>query len=84
MADQELRTLLERLRSTMDETEISEQQRALLAQVEYHLHNEGEPDPQEPSLRESMEVLIEELSAEHPRSASVARSILESLAAMGI
>lgn len=84
MADQELHSLLERLRATMDETEVSDQQRELLAKVEYHLHNEGEPDPQEPTLRESVEVLIEELSAEHPRSASVARSILESLAAMGI
>jgi len=84
MADQELRNLLERLRATMDESEVSEQQRAMLEKVEYHLHNEGEPDPEEPSMRESVEVLIEDLSAEHPRSASVARSVLEALAAMGI
>ncbi|PTY36973.1 hypothetical protein BGP77_06725 [Saccharospirillum sp. MSK14-1] len=84
MADQELRSLLERLRATMDESEVSEQQRAMLEKVEYHLHNEGEPDPEEPSLRESVEVLIEDLSVDHPRSASVARSVLEALASMGI
>ncbi|MFG1497300.1 DUF4404 family protein [Saccharospirillum sp. HFRX-1] len=84
MADQELRSLMERLRATMDESEVSEQQRAMLEKLEYHLHNEGEPDPEEPSLRESVEVLIEDLSVEHPRSASVARSILEALASMGI
>ena len=84
MADQELRSLMERLRATMDESEVSEQQRAMLEKLEYHLHNEGEPDPEEPSLRESVEVLIEDLSVDHPRSASVARSILEALASMGI
>lgn len=84
MADQELRSLMERLRATMDESEVSEQQRAMLEKVEYHLHNEGEPDPEEPSLRESVEVLIEDLSVDHPRSASVARSVLEALASMGI
>lgn len=84
MADQELRSLLERLRATMDESEVSDQQRALLEKVEYHLHNEGEPDPEEPSLRESVEILIEDLSVDHPRSASVARSVLEALASMGI
>ena len=84
MADQELRSLMERLRATMDESEVSEQQRAMLEKLEYHLHNEGEPDPEEPSLRESVEVLIEDLSVDHPRSASVARSVLEALASMGI
>lgn len=84
MADQELRSLMERLRATMDESEVSEQQRAMLEKLEYHLHNEGEPDPEEPSLRESVELLIEDLSADHPRSASVARSVLEALASMGI
>lgn len=84
MADQELRSLMERLRATMDESEVSEQQRAMLEKLEYHLHNEGEPDPEEPSLRESVELLIEDLSVDHPRSASVARSVLEALASMGI
>lgn len=84
MADQELRSLMERLRATMDESEVSEQQRVLLEKVEFHLHNEGEPDPEEPSMREAVEVLIEALSAEHPRSASLARSVLEALASMGI
>lgn len=84
MADPQLHSLLERLRSTMDETQISDQQKALLAKVEYHVHNEGEPDPEEPTLREAVEMLIEDLSVDHPRSATVARNILEALASMGI
>lgn len=84
MPKEELHSLLERLRSTMDERDVSEQQKALLAKVEYHIHNEGEPDPEEPTLRESIEMLVEDLSVEHPRSASVARNVLEALASMGI
>lgn len=81
---QEVQTLLERLRSTMDESQISEEQKALLRKVEYHIHNEDEPDPAEPSVRESLETLIEDLSIDHPRSAGLARSLLETLAAIGI
>lgn len=84
MPKDHLRALLERLRATMDEGEISPQQQELLAKVEYHIHNTDEPDPEEPTLRESMEMLIEDLSVDHPRSAAVARNILESLASMGI
>ncbi len=84
MPKDQLRSLLERLRETMDETEVSEQQKELMAKVEYHIHNEGEPDPEEPTLRETVEMLIEDLSVDHPRSASVARNILEALASMGI
>lgn len=82
--DKQLHTLLERLRSTMDESDVSEEQKALLRKVEYHIHNEDEPDPEEPTLRESVEVLIEDLSVDHPRSAGIARSLLETLAAIGI
>ena len=84
MPKDHLRSLLERLRENMDETEVSEQQKELMAKVEYHIHNEGEPDPEEPTLRETVEMLIEDLSVDHPRSASVARNILEALASMGI
>lgn len=84
MPKDHLRALLERLRATMNEGDVSPQQQELLARVEYHIHNEGDPDPEEPSLQESMEMLIEDLSVDHPRSAAVARNILESLASMGI
>jgi len=76
MPKDHLRALLERLRSTMNEGEISPQQQELLAKVEYHIHNADEPDPEEPSLRESMEMLIEDLSVDHPRSAAMALSLI--------
>jgi hypothetical protein len=84
MPKDHLRALLERLRASLDESETSPQQKELLAKVEYHIHNADEPDPEEPSLRETVEMLIEDLSVDHPRSAALARNILESLASMGI
>ncbi|MHA7879431.1 MAG: DUF4404 family protein [Saccharospirillum sp.] len=84
MSKDQLHSLLNRLRETMDEGEPSPQAVELLNWVEYHIHSDGEPDPEEPTLKESIEMLIEDLSVDHPKSASVARSILESLASMGI
>ncbi|MCH8530746.1 MAG: DUF4404 family protein [Saccharospirillum sp.] len=84
MPKDQLHEMLNRLRETMDEGKPSPQAVELLNKVEYHIHNEGEPDPEEPTLKESIEMLVEDLSVDHPRSAAVARNILESLANMGI
>lgn len=84
MPKDQLHEMLNRLRETMDEGKPSPQAVELLNKVAYHIHNEGEPDPEEPTLKESIEMLIEDLSVDHPRSAAVARNILESLANMGI
>lgn len=84
MPKTELKSLFQRLRDHVPEGEASAQQQALINTIEYHIHDENEPDPAEPNLREAIELLIDDLEADHPQGAAVARNILETLANIGI
>ncbi|MDN3647323.1 DUF4404 family protein [Reinekea marina] len=84
MPKTELKSLFQRLREKLPESEASPTQQMLMEKIQYHLHDEGEADPAEPNLRESVEILLDEIEAEHPKSAAIARNILETLAAIGI
>lgn len=84
MPERELKSLFERLREHLPDGEASAQQRMLMEQIAYHLHDQDKPDPTDPSLRDSIELLIEELEADHPTSAAIARNILETLGNIGI
>jgi len=84
MPKQELKSLFQRLRDHLPEGEASAQQKMLMDQIQYHLHAVDEPDPVDPSLRSSVQTLIEDIESDHPKSAAVAKNILETLAAIGI
>mgnify|MGYP006072209801 CR=1 FL=1 len=84
MPKQELKSLFQRLRDHLPEGEASAQQKMLMDQIQYHIHAVGEPDPVDQSLRHSVQTLIEDLESDHPKSAAVAKNILETLAAIGI
>ena len=84
MPKQQLTSLFQRLREHFPEGEASAQQQMLMEKIAYHLHDEGTPDPVDPGIRESVELLLETIEQEHPKSAAVARNILETLANIGI
>lgn len=84
MPKQQLTSLFQRLRDHFPEGEASAQQKMLMEQIAYHLHDEQSPDPVDPSIRDSVELLIEDIEADHPKSAAIARNILETLAAIGV
>ena len=84
MPKQELKSLFQHLRDHLPEGETSAQQKMLMDQIAYHLHDENSPDPVDPTLRDSVEMLIEDIEVDHPKSASIARNILETLAAIGV
>ncbi|MBU2864188.1 DUF4404 family protein [Reinekea forsetii] len=84
MPKTELKSLFQHLRERLPESEASPTQQMLMEKIQYHIHDEGEADPAEPNLRESVEILLDEIEAEHPKSAAIARNILETLAAIGI
>ncbi|TCS44071.1 DUF4404 family protein [Reinekea marinisedimentorum] len=84
MPKQEIKSLFQRLREHLPEGEASAQQKALLDQIQYHVHNIDQPDPEDPTFRESLESLIADIESDHPKSAAIARNILETLAAIGI
>ena len=56
----------------------------LMDKIDFHIHSDDEPDPEEPNIRESVELLIDDLETDHPKSAAIAKNILETLAAIGI
>lgn len=84
MPKQQLKSLFQRLRDHFPEGEASAQQKMLMDKIAYHLHNEGSPDPVDPGIRDSVELLLEDIEQEHPKSAAIARNILETLANIGI
>ena len=84
MPKQQLTTLFQRLRDHFPEGEASAQQKMLMDQIAFHLHDQGSPDPVDPSIRDSVELLIEDIEADHPKSAAIAKNILETLAAIGV
>lgn len=84
MPRQQLTSLFQRLREHFPEGEASAQQKMLMDQIDYHLHDVDSPDPVDPTVRDSVEMLIEDIEVEHPKSASIARNILETLAGIGI
>lgn len=84
MPKQQLTSLFQRLRDNLPEGEASAQQKMLMDQIAYHLHDQGSPDPVDPSIRNSVELLIEDIEVDHPKSAAIAKNILETLAAIGV
>ncbi len=84
MPKKELKSLFQHLRDHLPEGEASAQQKILMDQIAYHLHEDGSPDPVDPGIRESVELLLEDIEQNHPRGAAVARNILETLGNIGI
>ena len=84
MPKEKIKSLFQHLRDHLPEAETSPQQQALLDQLAFHLHTIDQPDPKEPSLRELLELLVEEIELEHPKSAAITRQLLDSLSALGL
>jgi hypothetical protein len=79
-----IENLMSRLHQQFGDVELTSQQQQLMDDMKRHLHNRGEPEPAVPDLRESVELLIEEIREEHPRAAKTAQEILHMLGNMGI
>ncbi len=85
MAQEKIRNLISQLHDLYweDKTTSAQQQR-LLQELEWRAHPEGTDEPEEPMPRETMEMLIEEMEAEHPKTARVMRELMETLKNIGI
>lgn len=85
MAQEKIRNLISQLHELYweDKTTSSQQQR-LLQELEWRAHPEGTDEPEEPMPRETMEMLVEEMEVEHPRTARVMRELMETLKNIGI
>ena len=60
------------------------QQNQLMQELQKHIHNFDEVEPVDPNFIETLDLLLEEVKAEHPQAAGVVRQIMEILNNMGI
>jgi hypothetical protein len=65
-------------------SEVSDAQRTLMQQVKNHIHAENEPEPSEPDLQETLELLLLDIEQNHPKAAIVVREILKTLGDIGV
>jgi hypothetical protein len=84
MPKQDLENLITRLHETFAPGQTSPRQTQLLAELHRHTHADGEPEPQDPSLRDVANQLLEELEIEHPQGAGILREIIETLGRLGL
>ena len=74
MPRQQLENLISHLHETFGDDLTSSQQAQLMQQMRNHVHELGEDDPIEPGMKETAELLLEEIQEQHPNAAAVVRS----------
>ncbi|UZJ45182.1 DUF4404 family protein [Marinimicrobium sp. C6131] len=85
MPQEKARSLITQLHEMYGNEEPSEQQKHLMEQLELHTHPKGAKDQYgEPVPLDTLELLVEEMAAEHPRTAAVMRELLETLKNIGV
>jgi hypothetical protein len=83
MPKQQAKKLFSALEVHLD-SEVSDAQRTLMQQVKNHIHAENEPEPSEPDLQETLELLLLDIEQNHPKAAIVVREILKTLGDIGV
>lgn len=84
MPQQRIEALIGELHEIYGDDEPSEAQKRLLAELERRIHPAGVPGEPEPVPLDTLELLTEELSDEHPRTTAIFREILETLRNIGV
>lgn len=85
MPQEKVRNLITEMHEMYGDEEPSEPQKRLMEQLELHTHPRGTKDEYgEPVPLDTLEMLVEEMAAEHPRTAGVMREILETLKNIGV
>lgn len=84
MPEQKIKNLMSELHELFGDSQVSAEQAALLKSVEDHVHSSAERDLPEPSMLESLELLVSEIEEEHPKASAVVGQIVNALKNMGI
>ena len=79
MAKGKIENLITQLHETFGDDQTSSQQEQLMQQVQLHMHNWGEPDPPDPTIADTFEMLLEEIEEDHPKAAAIVRQIVDTL-----
>ena len=62
----------------------SPQQQQLMSDLQHHIHQWDEQEPVDPSIQETVTVLIEDIEEEHPKAAAIVREIMHILENIGV
>lgn len=81
---EEMEALMTELHELFGRQEPTPQQEQLMRELQQHVHAEGEPETDRLDLVDSLEVMVEDLEAEHPRSAGVLRELMGILRNIGV
>jgi predicted DNA-binding transcriptional regulator YafY len=84
MPNKKIENLMSELHGLFGSDMPSPQQQKLLEDLQAHIHSSLEPDPLDPSLTETAEMLVESIEQEHPRAVAIIRDILDTLKNIGV
>lgn len=81
---QKIESLMSELHELFGHQEATPQQQQLMRNLEQHIHEVGEPDVDRPNLVESLEVVLEDIEVDHPRTSAVLRELMATLRNIGV
>ena len=84
MSKLKLENLITQLHDQFGDDEVSPLQAQLIKTMESHIHTRNEPDFEDPDLRETAELLLQNVELDHPKAAEVIRGILKVLGDIGV
>lgn len=84
MPRKKIENLISQLHDTFGDDETSAQQARLMQDLENHIHNWDEPALPDPTIAETVEMLLEEIEEDHPKAAAVVKQIMEVLQNIGV
>lgn len=83
MPTSKLSQLMKQLHQTFDEADPSPQQVRLLMDLEAHVHSASQGAPVTPTPLETVELMLESLGADHPKTEAVLRELIDTLKTLG-
>lgn len=84
MPKEKIQNLLTELHESFGSAEPSQQQQALLAEVQRHIHDMGTPDVPDQTFSDTLELLVEDMKEDHPQGAAIVSQIMKVLVDIGV
>ena len=84
MPKQKIQSLISDLHEKYGDDLISPQQKALIADLNAHIHDMNEAEPVSPDFIDTIDIFITQIEEEHPNAAVIVNKILETLKNIGV
>lgn len=84
MPQEKINHLITDLHERFGDDLVSDQQKALMDNLNRHMSVEGDVDLADPNFKETLDLLLEDVEADHPQAAAVVREVMSVLNSMGV